>query len=270
MRISYRLSLLAGFVMVGSFCSCVSNKRITYFQDSGGEDSIEFGELVAYERSDYLLQYNDILDVSINTLESLLRDGFDLNARENNLPVNMGAMQGDLNYLTGYRVGKDGTIDLPILGKVAVSGLTLAEAKAAIEEKLKKFVTSEVFVQVRLGGILFSALGEFKRPGKYVLLQERLTIFEAVAAAGDLNNLANRGELILLRQFPDGSRMYRIDLNDRNIIRSPYYFIQSSDLIYAEPMKVRELGAGENAAQSLSLLISSISALALILTLTTR
>lgn len=252
--------------------SCVSNSRIIYFQDLEKESSIKFEELIAYEQSDeYRLQYNDILDVSLITAESLLRDGFDLNPPQVNFGMNMGGSQGsDINYINGYRVGKDGTIDLPVLGNVPVSGLTLAEAKEAIEKQLKAFVLSDVFVKVRLGGIRFSTLGEFRRPGKYVTLQERMTIFEAIATAGDLSNLANRDELILLRQYPDGSRMFKINLNDREIIRSPYYFIQPNDLLYAEPMKVRELGAGENAQESLSLLISSISAFVLILNLISR
>jgi polysaccharide export outer membrane protein len=51
------------------------------------------------------------------------------------------------------------------------------------------------------------------------------------------------------------------------MIESPFYFIQPNDQIYAEPMKVREIGAGENAAQSISLVISAVTALALILNL---
>lgn len=216
------------------------------------------------------MQYNDILDVSIKTLESLLKGGFDLSTGENGMRMNMGGAQGDINYLTGYRVGKDGTIDLPVLGKLVVSGLTVTEAKKAVEKELATYVTSDVFVQVRLGGIRFSVLGEVRRPGKFVVLQERLTIFEALASAGDMTTIANRGEVILIRQYPEGSRMYQVNLNDREIIQSPYYFIQPNDLIYAEPMKIREVGAGENAAQTLSLLISSISALALILNLIAR
>ncbi|WP_375585578.1 polysaccharide biosynthesis/export family protein [Cyclobacterium xiamenense] len=156
------------------------------------------------------------------------------------------------------------------LGKILVRGRTIEEAKNAIEAELVKFVTTDVFVRVRLGGIRFSTLGEFRRPGKFVMMEERMTIFEAIAAAGDLTNLANRDQLILIRQYPEGSRMHQINLNDRNIIKSPYYFVQPNDLYYAEPMKVREIGAGENASQSLSLLISSVSAFVLILNLIVR
>jgi len=71
----------------------------------------------------------------------------------------------------------------------------------------------------------------------------------------------------LIRQYPDGTRLHRVNLIDRNLVSSPFYFIQPNDQLYAEPMKVREIGAGENAAQSISLVISSITAAALIINL---
>jgi len=94
-----------------------------------------------------------------------------------------------------------------------------------------------------------------------------MTIFEAIANAGDLSPIAKRDEILLIRQYPDGTRLHRVNLIDRNLVSSPFYFIQPNDQLYAEPMKVREIGAGENAAQSISLVISSITAAALIINL---
>ena len=97
-----------------------------------------------------------------------------------------------------------------------------------------------------------------------------MTIFEAIAQSGDLTTVAQRDEMMLIRQYPEGTKVHRLNLNDRNIIRSPFYFIQPNDQLYVEPMKVREVGAGENAAQSLTLIISSITAVALVLNIITR
>jgi polysaccharide export outer membrane protein len=121
-----------------------------------------------------------------------------------------------------------------------------------------------------LGGIRYSALGEFRRPGKFVVLQERMTIFEAIANAGDLNTIAKRDEVMLIRQYPDGTKIHRINLNDRQIIASPYYFIQPNDQLYVEPMKVREVGSGENAAQSLLLFTSILTTGLLLINLLTN
>jgi polysaccharide export outer membrane protein len=110
-----------------------------------------------------------------------------------------------------------------------------------------------------LGGIRYAALGEFRRPGKFVVLQDRMTIFEAIANEGDLTTIAKRDEVMLIRLYPEGTKIHRINLKDRQIIASPFYFIQPNDQLYAEPMKVRELGSGENAAQSLLLFTSLVT-----------
>lgn len=264
--------VLTWMLVVGSFFSCISNERITYFQQSVDGAPIEFGELIPYELTEYRLQYNDILDVSVTTMDQLLENGFNLDPNMGGSRGGMmgGIIQGDINYISGYRLDKEGNVDLPILGKIQVGGSTVVEAKNAIEVELRKYVTTEVFVRVRLGGIRFSTLGEFRRPGKFVMMEERMTIFEAIAASGDLTTLANRDQLILIRQYPDGSSIHQINLNDRSIIKSAFYFVQPNDLYYAEPMKVREIGAGENASQSISLIISSVSAFILILNLILR
>ncbi|SDD81371.1 protein involved in gliding motility EpsA [Algoriphagus faecimaris] len=267
LRAGLYLSLIF-FIAIG----CVSNEKIIYLQNLENYPEIKEGELIEYEIPDYKLQYNDIIDVNVQTAQDIIEKGF------NNTPTGMnnqmGAMAGqtggDIYYMTGYSVDKNGMIKLPIVGDVMVKDLTLEEARVAIEEKLREFLKNEIFVKVKLGGIRYAALGEFRRAGKFVVLQDRMTIFEAVANAGDLTNIAKRDQILLIRQYPDGTRLHRINLNDRNIIRSPFYFIQPNDQLYAEPMKVREVGAGENAAQSLSLVISAITVSVLLINTFTR
>ncbi len=249
--------------------SCVSNERIIYLQNLENNTVIAEGEMISYEIPEYKLQYNDILDVNVQTVDDFTKNGFG----SSSLPVGNQQMQmavqsgGDIYYMTGYTVDKEGFIRLPILGEVPVKDKTIEEVRLQIESQLKEFIKTDFYVKVKLGGIRYSALGEFRRPGKFVVLQDRMTIFEAIANAGDLTNIAKRDEVLLIRQYPNGTKLHRLNLNDRQLVGSPFYFIQPNDQIYAEPMKVRELGAGENAAQSLSLVISAITAAALILNL---
>lgn len=249
--------------------SCISNEKIIYLQNLENNPPIEDGELITYEIPEYKLQYNDIIDVSIQTVEDMVQFGFNnkppqMNAQMGNVSAQSG---GDIYYMTGYTVDKNGNVRLPIVGEVNVMDKTLEEARADIEVKLREYVKSELYVKVKLGGVRYSALGEFRRPGKYVVLQDRMTIFEAIANAGDLTTVAKRSDVLLIRQYPEGTKLHRIDLLDRQIVESPFYFIQPNDQIYVEPMKVRETGTGENTAQSLALIFSGISAMALILNL---
>jgi polysaccharide export outer membrane protein len=247
--------------------SCVSNERIIYLQNLENNKVITEGELISYEIPEYKLQYNDILDVKIQTVDDLLKNGFNASVENTNMMAQMGQGGGDVYYMSGYTVDKNGNIRLPIVGNVHVKDKSIEEARIQIESQLKDFVTTEVYVKVKLGGIRYSALGEFRRPGKFVVLQERMTIFEAIANAGDLNTVAKRDQILLIRQYPEGTKLHRLNLNDRNLISSPYYFIQPNDQIYAEPMKVREVGAGENAAQSLLLFTSVLTTVLLVINL---
>ena len=248
---------------------CISNEKIIYLQNLEGNTPIEDGELITYEIPEYKLQYNDIIDVNVQTVDDMVENGFNNKAAGGSSQSGNIASQtgGDIYYMTGYTVDTYGNIRLPIVGEVNVKDKSLEEARILIEEKLRVYVTTELYVKVKLGGIRYSALGEFRRPGKFVVLQDRMTIFEAIANAGDLSTVAKRDEILLIRQYPEGTRLHRINLIDRQVVESPFYFIQPNDQLYAEPMKVREVGAGENAAQSLALVISAVTALALILNL---
>jgi polysaccharide biosynthesis/export protein len=266
MRKIFKTSCL--LLLVAGMISCVSNERIIYLQNLEGNKSIAEGELITYNLPEYKLQFNDIIDVKILTGEDLLKSGFSTeSSSSNSFGMQMAQGGGDIYYMTGYTIDANGNIRLPLVGEIKVKDLTIEEARKEIEKMLKPYIKSEIYVKVKLGGIRYSALGEFRRPGKFVVLQDRMTIFEAIANAGDLSNLAKRDQILLIRQYPEGTKLHRINLNDRQIVQTPFYFIQPNDQLYAEPMKVREVGAGENAAQSLSLLISTITATALILNL---
>ena len=256
--------LLAAFAS-----SCVSNEKIIYLQNLEGEEPIPEDSLITYAFSEYRLQYNDIVDVQIQTSDEGMNALFNVQPKGNtNMSQGITSTGGDIYYMTGFSLDKEGFIELPLVGKVNIKNKTLAEAKESIAKELERyFINDDYFIRVKLGGIRYSALGEFRRPGKFVVLQDRMTIFEAIANAGDLSVVAKRDEVLLIRQYPEGTKLHRINLNDRNLIHSPYYFIQPNDQLYVEPMRVRELGAGENVSQSLQLIVTSITAAALVLNL---
>jgi polysaccharide export outer membrane protein len=253
------------------FTSCVSNEKLIYMQnlkDSNGP-LVETSQKYPYLTEDYLLQINDIVEVTIKTTDPEMNLIFGGVANQNQASGqggNMGA--GDVFFMNGYTLDDVGVIEIPLIGDLNLLGLTTAQSKELVERKVRDFVKDgEFFVRVRLGGIRYSALGEFNQSGKFTVLQNSVTIFEAIANAGDLTTVAKRDEILLVRQYPDGSQIHKINLLDRNLLGSEYYFLRPNDLIYAEPMKVKEIGAGNTLVESLSLIITSITAVALVLTL---
>jgi polysaccharide export outer membrane protein len=252
--------------------SCISNKRLIYVQDQGNTTPlISSSEIIEYKNSEYLLQPFDIVDITIKTSVPELNELLTLYTNNNqNMAMMAGGGQagGDAFFMNGYTVDDQGLVELPLVGKIKVVGLTTEEAQNVVAAEVAKYVNSkEFFVRVRLGGIRFSALGEFNNPGKITILQNRVTIFEAIAAASDLNLLAKRDELVLIRQYPSGSQIHKINLNDRKLLGSEFYFVRPNDVLYAEPLKVRELGNATDFVQTLTLLTSTVTAIALVLTL---
>jgi polysaccharide export outer membrane protein len=255
-------------VMLFFAASCVSNEKIIYVQNLKDKPPIPEEEMIYNDMLEYKLQFNDIIKVDIQTVDDLINNGFNMKSEQAMLQMGGGGMvAGDLFYLTGDVIDKNGNVRLPIIGEVNVMEKTLDEARIEIEARLREFVTTELFVKVRLGGIRFSTLGDFNRPGKFVVMQDRLTIFEALSLSGDLKIQAKRDEILLFRQYSDGTKLHRINLRDRQLMQSPFYFIRPNDQLYAEPMRVREIGTGENAMQTFFLITSTLTTLLLLINL---
>jgi polysaccharide biosynthesis/export protein len=237
------------------------------------ETLVKLGEMVPSKFEEYLLQFNDVIEINIKTSDPLLNSMMDINDSNTGGGMRMGGgvmSGGDIFYLSGYTLDDNGFVDMPVLGRLKLVGMNLDTAKTTVENELKKYVRDDdYFVRVRLGGIRFSALGEFARPGKYTVLQNRVTIFEAIATAGDLSVVAKRDNIMLIRQYPEGSRAHRINLNNKDIMSSEFYFVRPNDMIYAEPMKVRELGTGTTLLQTIQVL-ASLATLALLVYNTTN
>ena len=258
----FRLAVAALFI--GAITSCVPVKKMIYLQS---EENIT-EKVFEYQKEEYKLQVNDILDVQIRSMNEEANKLFSIQSQGGGQNMQAGVQSGgDLYYMTGYTVNDNGAIELPYIGEVEVKGKTLKEAKAVIDTEVTRFFKT-YYLQVKLGGIRFSALGEFNRSGKHVVLQNQATIYEAIALSGDLSPLAKRDEIKLIRQYPEGTRIHTINLLDQSIIGSPYYFIQPNDVLYAEPLPQKAYGFGVTGAQTITTLVSALSSsLALYLTL---
>lgn len=271
MRLTYNVlfSLVLGLLV----SSCISNKRIIYMQELGEETNpvISSSENLPYSFEEYYLQKFDIVDINITTTSIEINELLNVATitSQNNMMMSGGGQAGgDVFFMNGYTIDEFGKVELPLIGEMLLAGLTTVEAKKLIENEVKKYVNEdEYFVRIRLGGIRFSALGEFNNPGKITVLQNRVTIFEAIAAASDLNILAKRNELLVVRQYPEGSKIHKINLNDKNLLKSDFYFVRPNDVLYAEPLKIREVGNTTNFIQTLTLVTTTVTAIALILTL---
>jgi len=269
-------------LLAGLASSCVRNRDYIYLQNpseqaywetsplrgqrlKNAKENMRMRDSSAYlpyqNPEDYLIQMNDILRVDIKSFDEKANQLFNAFNTQN---VQMGGILaqggGDPFFMFGYSVDDSGYLELPVLGKIPLVGLTVLQAQNRVQKEVDRYFT-EAFVKISLGGIRFSVMGEVLRPGKYAVMQNRLSLLEAVATAGDLKPDANRRRVQLIRQYPGGSRVVVLDLTDQDLLKSPYYFIRPNDVIYVAPLRVRELGTGLNAQQSMGTILTAISLL---------
>lgn len=148
-----------------------------------------------------------------------------------------------------YLVNAKGEIDFPVIGTLHVGGMNKEEIETLIKSSIyPKYIKESPTVDIRFMNFRVIMLGAVGSPGVVASDNERLNILEAIAKAGDLDIRGRRDNIMLIRTHSDGRReIARLDINDKNILLSPYYNLQQNDIIYVQPNK-----SAANAAWQLS------------------
>lgn len=142
--------------------------------------------------------------------------------------------------MQNYLVSNDGTVNFPVLGTIKIGGMTKTEAEDFIKSKLKTYLKEAPIVTVRLVNYKISVIGEVSKPSTYVVDNEKINIFEALALAGDLTVYGVRDNVKIIREMGNGQKnIITVNLNDKNIIFSPYYYLQQNDVVYVQPNKAK-------------------------------
>jgi polysaccharide export outer membrane protein len=144
--------------------------------------------------------------------------------------------------LMPYLVDNEGYINFPVIGRLKVGGLTKSECENLILEKIRPYMAAaeNPVVTVRMSSYSISVLGEVTRPGSYQVSREKINVLEALAQAGDLTIYGVRDRVKLIREDDKGRKeIHELNLNDANIVSSPYYYLQQNDIVYVEPNKVK-------------------------------
>lgn len=154
-------------------------------------------------------------------------------------PNNQTTNEVTLSSTSAYLVNSDGNIDFPIIGPIHVGGLTKNEVVEKIQHEIwPTYMKEKPSIDVRVVNFRVTVFGEVKSPGIVRAPNERLNLFEALAMCGDLGIKGRRDNVLLIRTNYDGTReIVRLDLQDKNLLLSPYFQLQQNDQIYVEPNK---------------------------------
>lgn len=241
-------------LLVALVTSCSAPKNVAYLWNSDDVDLSQSQYLY-----DAKIMPKDILTITVNTVNPEAAAPFNLVV---STALNNNGQIGNQRALQTYLVDNEGGIDFPVLGRIKVGGLTKSECEAMIHDKIKPYLNAaeNPVVTVKMSSYSISVLGEVNRPGSFQVSREKINILEALAQAGDLTIYGVRENVKLIREDANGKKqIYHINLNDANLLTSPYYYLQQNDIVYVEPNKVK--ARNSSIGQSTTLWISATSIL---------
>ena len=250
--------LLLMLMSLLTMASCTSYKKVPYIQNSR---ELEAAAGIGVHEARIMPQ--DMLNITIvNPQNPEVSMSYNLlvpsEGVRNNVLTSQPALQN-------YVVSNDGTVCVPTLGTVEVAGKTLAEAEKHIYELVKGNFSAAPSVTVRFADFKISVLGEVTSPGTYSIKNGKVNVFEALALARDLTIWGMRDNVKIIREDKDGKRnVYEVNLNDVNILTSPYYYLQQNDVVYVTPNQSKAKNSDVGSSTSLwfsatSILVSLVS-----------
>jgi len=269
------------FIFVSIICwnltSCTSYKNIPYFRDISDTSNINVS---ISSFTEPIIQYDDILSISINTLDggssilsmpSIGGSGAGTSGMSGIASMaSMASMGGITSPLSlpassNYRVDKSGKIEIPLIGSFSVNGITTSKLKDLIKIKVTEFYKNPT-VDVRFANFKVTVLGEVMRPSTYIFANEKVSILDALGLAGDLTIFGKRENLLLIRDSASVRQLVRINLNSKDILSSPYYYLKQNDILYAEPTKAKIAALDATQTRNYSIISAVLSVIIIIAT----
>ena len=233
-RVNMRIRLPFYILCILFLASCATPEDFYYLRDAGNEkiadqaiDSAASNPTIAI--GDQLSIVLTSASVELNTLINAANFG----------GAQGGMMQGGMvSPVMGYLVDANGEIEFPKIGRMKVAGKRMTSIQKDLEAVLADYVKDPA-VAVRRLNFRVTVIGEVANPGIVQIPYDRMNIMQALAQAGDLTIFAQRENILLVRETPQGKETVRLSLYDKSLLSSPYYWLQSGDLIYVQPNKTK-------------------------------
>jgi polysaccharide export outer membrane protein len=244
---SFVRKLFFGFSVCILFASCSSSNKINYspvyFRD--GPDSVKttqkervihpFDQLTIQVYSKTPNQEQAAIFNIYSSPVSSIRESFATTAAATGGIGGAGGASSSAPLL-GYRVNESGNIEMPVIGTINTSGLTIYQLQDYISKKVANYVKDPAVV-IHYQQFDVNVLGEVRVPGIKKFPTDKVTILDAIGASGDLTDFGKRGDVTVIRTEEGKEVFYKVDLRDRNLFKSPVYLLQPNDIVYVGPTK---------------------------------
>ena len=241
------MRLRAYLILMLSIClaSCVTSKKVNLLQEAGKKGVPSYADTLSYE--DYRVRTGDRLYVYVYSIDERVSSMF--NASGNGVSSSQirqgNNMNGSYDLYT-YLVYDDGTIDYPMVGRMEVRGMTTREIKNELEHRLMEYVQEQtdyklLSVEVNIVRRSFSVISDHGS-GTFSLTKEKVTIFEALAMAGDIGDFGDRSKVRIVREIEGQTQVKVFDVRSEDIVNSEFYYIEPNDVIYIQRIKGQSFG----------------------------
>lgn len=248
--------ILISLVLLAVLMSCRMSENVAYFVPS----EVANTDLKEYPVPEPTVKAGDLLIITVNsrTPEAALPFNLPLLPSMN---LNSYSFSGGTNVSHGlsvqnFLVDTEGNIVFPVLGTINVLGKTKNEVMKDIYNSIyPEYIKDEPIVLVRFANYKVSVLGEVNRPGNFSIDNERISVVEALALAGDLTVYGRRDNVLLIRENGGKRDLVRLDLRDENLINSPFYYLQQNDALYVEPNEPKSRSSKISSVETLSISI---------------
>lgn len=239
------------FAAVVSLASCNTQKNnLPYFEDIS---KIEYGTL---DSLDYLpkIQPDDELSITVNSNNPKATAMYSMPYMN---PASTSTLSTNSTpRVQTYIVNSKGDIDFPIIGKIHVAGMTTEQLKEYLTKEISKDALDPM-IDVRIINFTVSVGGEVNTPSRIPLAGQRMSVLDALAAAGDLTEYGERSNVLVIRE-ENGKRIYaHIDLNKAETLNSPYFYLKQNDYVYVAPNSIKQANSRYNTNNSYKLSVVS-------------
>ncbi|MBL7682289.1 MAG: polysaccharide biosynthesis/export family protein [Flavipsychrobacter sp.] len=244
-RFIHTLSIASLLLVV----ACTAPQKTIYFSENGFQNAAVQVDNID-RRKEVTILPDDIIAIKVSTISSIVDKGganpvaiFNDGGTAYSITTGGGGAgggggTGNSAQNLGYLVDVNGFIDYPVIGKLKISGLSLRQVKELLADKLKAYVKEPV-VEANIINFRITVLGEVGRQGQIVAPNQKMSIIDAIAAAGDIPISGRKDNVLIIRET-EGKREYaRVNLNSRTVFSSPYYYLKQNDIVYVEPARMR-------------------------------
>ena len=235
------------------FSACSAQQKILYLQDVESGAEIELPD-------NYIIRLKplDQITIVVNNKNPELAAPFNAATSYNSLNGVSTPGTASENSLQVLTIDEQGYVNMPIIGKVYCAGMTRDELARSIE----KIITEGGYmedpqVNVRFADLTISVLGEVNKPGRFSINRDQMTIFEAIALAGDMTIFGKREDVAVIRECNGKNVVTKLDLRSADIFESPCYYLEQNDVIIVSPNKYKAATSEINQNRSFWISIAS-------------